>query len=177
MNTYAVLTNAVNNKTTRVLVRNGAINPRQCNDAINRLTSGGTGAFYLKSDIPVTVLNTVPALRITNNGMRWTDTEHTIQNPEKRYTVVYTIDYDTTGKLSGLKYAVARTAPRDNFSRKLGRTIATGRLNSDKPTNVKRIPLTGNVPTTGKEWQSLENELKTIVERDFNRRLERRMGE
>jgi xanthine dehydrogenase molybdopterin-binding subunit B len=176
MNTYATLTNAVNNKSTRVLVRNGTINSRQCNDAINRV-SGGTGAFHLKSDIPVTVLNTVPALRITNNGMRWTDTDHIIQNSEKRYTVVYNIEYDTTGKLSGLKYAVARTAPRDNFSRKLGRTIATGRLNSDKPNNVKRIPLNGKVPTTGKEWQVLENELKTIVERDFRLKIDRRYGE
>lgn len=176
MNTYATLTNAINNKTTRVLVRNGAINSRQCNDAINRL-SGRTAGFNLVSDIPVTVLNTVPCLRITKNGMRWTDTDHIIQNSEKRYTVVYNIEYDTSGNLSGLKYAVARTAPRDNFSRKLGRTIATGRLYSDKPTNVKRIPLNGKVPTTGKEWQALENGLKTIVERDFNRKVERRYGE
>lgn len=176
MNIYATLTNAINNKTTRVLVRNGAINPRQCNDAINRL-AGHTAGFHLVSDIPVTVLNTVPSLRITKNGMRWCDTDHIIQNSEKRYTVVYNIEYDDIGNLCGLKYAVARTAPRDNFSRKLGRTIATGRLNSGKPTNVKRIPLNGKVPTTGKEWQALENGLKTIVERDFRLKVERRYGE
>ena len=175
MNTYATLTNPVNNKTTRVLVRNGAINARQCSDAIKRLSITGNNVI---SDIPVTVLNSVTPLRITKNGMRMLDVEHIIQNPEKRYTVAYKIDYDTYGRLSGLAYAVARTNPRDNFSRKMGRTIATGRLNSDRPNNVKRVPLNGNnVPTTGKEWQALENALKAVVERDFNRKVERRYGE
>lgn len=175
MNTYATITNTVNNKTTRVLVRNGTINSRQCNDAIDRVLS--MQGVNITSNVAVTVLGTVPALRITNKGMRWTDTEHTIQNPEKRYTVVYNLEYDSVGNVNGLKYAVARTAPRDNFSRKLGRTIATGRLNSGKPTNVTQIPLTGKVPTTGKEWQALENGLKTIVERDFRLKAERRYGE
>lgn len=174
MNTYATLTNISSGKTTRVLARNRAINARQYNDAVKRICPK-FDSNNIVSDVRLVITDS--PFYISKDGISDRDPRHIIQNPEKRYTVVYEIDQDRYGNLSGLKYAVARTAPRDNFSRKLGRTIATGRLNSDKPANVKRIPLNGKMPTTGKEWQTLENGLKAIVERDFRLKVERRYGE
>ena len=42
----------------------------------------------------------------------------------------------------GIEYAVAYCSPRDNFSRKIGRAKAGGRLNSDKHKAFERITLT-----------------------------------
>lgn len=168
MNTYATITNELNNKTTRVLVRNGAINSRQCNDALTRV-SMGVNRFRVNASIPINVLDS--DVWITPKGIQLKPSliEHTIQNPDKKYTVAYVINDEQPGSLE-IKYATALTAPRDNFSRKLGRTIAMGRLNSGKPETTSTIRVPGRIPTNGKEWQVLETTIRRVVESKHRRK-------
>lgn len=168
MNTYAVITNKLNNKSTRVLVRNDAINSRQCNDAINRVGTSDYRKCDLMSNIPVTVLGSKPIMRITKSGTHLSSENEIriIQNSTERYTVAYKMEQNENGGLTRIQYAVARTAPRDNYSRKLGRTIATGRLNSGKEKNVHELILDGSFqfPATGKDWKELEDGIKVYAE-------------
>jgi hypothetical protein len=167
-NVYAVLKNVATNKTTTVLVRNGKISHRQCHEAIKRVSNGDSNRFNITSDRTIKVLGST--LIITPNGPTIDNVDHIIQNSQKRYTVVYRID-ETSNNNFRINYGLALTAPNDNFSRKLGRTIATGRLNSGKAGNVSSIELTGaKIPSNGKQWHDLEKFIMQVVESKHRRK-------
>lgn len=64
-------------------------------------------------------------------------------------TVAYEVEENT------LRYAIARCSKNDNFCRKTGRTLAAGRLKSDR--------LSFNVDLTRHEGQSVEEVLRNRV--------------
>ena len=102
-------------------------------------------------------------------------TEHIIQNSKKRYTIVYKLE-ETNGNLN-VTFATAHAAPRDNFSRKLGRTIASGRL-ANGTDNVYKLVFWGNrTPTEANGWRNLEAAIASEAEMYYRRKPRFKNGE
>lgn len=69
--------------------------------------------------------------------------QHDKTNPHNgasiAYWVVYPINYSTEGCM--YEYSVAVCGKKDNFSRKIGRNVAAGRLLSGKKTYMISVPI------------------------------------
>lgn len=84
---------------------------------------------------------------------------HILQFPDKRATIGYKISPQSDGTLR-IDAALARVNPKDQYNRKIGRSIVTGRLSCDRLSNkaklVDNLMIQDKMPVTFAEWRALE---------------------
>lgn len=91
-----------------------------------------------------------------------------VHDVKGKYTLAYTVEpaLNGFGKQDRIKVnvGVAWCSPRDNFNRRIGRTVAGNRLSHpDKVPHKHEIYLSGKLPSSGYEWRSIEGAVKEFI--------------